>query len=71
MSTFGAQEISHVRFSVFYSRVFIQDSYFSFHSSATVLDREAGEIRSDVFTLRYLTVYTTDFKRKENPSWDN
>lgn len=26
---------------------------------------------SDVFTLSYLTVYTTNFKRKGNPSWDD
>lgn len=53
------------------SRDFLQDSYFSFHSSATVHDSEAGEIQSDVFTLSYLTVYAANFKRKGNPSWDN
>ena len=49
----------------------MQDSYFPFHSSAAVLDSEAGEIQSDVFTLIYPTVYTANFKRKGNSSWDN
>lgn len=39
--------------------------------SIAVLGSEAGEIQSDVFTLSYLTVYTANFKRKGNPSWDN